>query len=605
MRLQSGQRLRGLVIERLVAHGGMADIWLARHEVYGHLEALKVLRDADLLDAEAQERFRREAAVVRRLQHPGIVRSYGVLALEEGLALRMEYVAGGDLGSELRRSGPLPVATVCALLTQVAGALDYAYDAEGIIHRDVKPANVLLSAPGDFPRRRAWVTDFGIALLLGASRVTRTHWHGSMRYVPPERLAGADPGRSGDVYALGVTAYEVLTGRPPFDAADDAALVAQVLSGAVTPPSELAPALPAAVDEVLLAALAVDSARRPPTCMALVESLVAALDPGSERLPADDEPTEAGGLMEVGGLIEAGGLSADDGPTTVVDGTAPGEPDPPTRRVPSRQLNHPVPTRQLTRPAAPAPAPAEPTGLTVQAYPDPLRVRPGRPDHLDLRVYNDDDRPHRVELRTQSPLDECMAGLRGPVEIPAGGFAHLPLAVTVAPGPLPRAGRYPLRVVARTVDEPVVSTADDVHIDVEPYDALYVRTQPSEPQCRGREPARLQVLVHNDGNRPVTAYAQIEVSPALGATWRASAPTRLEPGEQMRLPLELAPRSTFWLGRPRTLRWWVSAAADRGHGEQAVAQVTQHGRISGAELIGAVVLVATLVVLVMAALTSR
>jgi serine/threonine-protein kinase len=599
MRLQSGQRLRGLVIERLVAHGGMADIWLARHEVYGHLEALKVLRDADLLDAEAQERFRREAAVVRRLQHPGIVRSYGVLALEEGLALRMEYVAGGDLGSELRRSGPLPVATVCALLTQVAGALDYAYDAEGIIHRDVKPANVLLSAPGDFPRRRAWVTDFGIALLLGASRVTRTHWHGSMRYVPPERLAGADPGRSGDVYALGVTAYEVLTGRPPFDAADDAALVAQVLSGAVTPPSELAPALPSAVDEVLLAALAVDSGRRPPTCMALVESLVAALDPGSEHLPAGDELTEAGGL------IEADGLSADDGPTTVVDGTAPGEPDPPTRRVPSRQLNHPVPTRQLTRPAAPAPAPAEPTGLTVQAYPDPLRVRPGRPDHLDLRVYNDDDRPHRVELRTQSPLDECMAGLRGPVEIPAGGFAHLPLAVTVAPGPLPRAGRYPLRVVARTVDEPVVSTADDVHIDVEPYDALYVRTQPSEPQCRGREPARLQVLVHNDGNRPVTAYAQIEVSPALGATWRASAPTRLEPGEQMRLPLELAPRSTFWLGRPRTLRWWVSAAADRGHGEQAVAQLTQHGRISGAELIGAVVLVATLVVLVMAALTSR
>jgi hypothetical protein len=289
----------------------------------------------------------------------------------------------------------------------------------------------------------------------------------------------------------------------------------------------------------------------------------------------------------------------------VVDGTAPGEPDPLTRRVPTRQLTRPAPTRQLTRPAAPAPAPAGPTGLTVQAYPDPLQVRPGRPDHLDLRVYNDDDRPHRVELRTQSPLDGSIASPRGPVEVPAGGLSHLPLALTVQPGPMPRAGRYPLRVVARAVDQPAVSAADDVHIDVEPYDALYVRTQPSDPQCRGREPARLQVLVHNDGNRPVTAYAQVEVSPALGATWRASAPTRLEPGEQVRLPLELAPRSTFWLGRPRTLRWWVSAAADMGHGDHAVAQVTQHGRISGVELIGAVVLVAILVVLVMAALTSR
>jgi len=582
----------------------MADIWLARHEIYGHLEALKVLRDADLLDAEAQERFRREAAVVRRLQHPGIVRSYGVLVLEEGLALRMEYVAGGDLGSELRRSGPLPPATVCDLLTQVAGALDYAHAAEGVIHRDVKPANVLLSAPGDGAQRRAWVTDFGIALLLGASRVTRTHWHGSMRYVPPERLAGADPGRSGDVYALALTAYEALTGQSPYDAADDAAVVAKVLNGAVTPPSELGPALPPAVDEVLLAALSVDPTGRPSTCTALVESLRAAFAATAEPPPTDDVPQPDDDL-ELDDDPELDEPAQDDEPTTVIEGTAASVANPPTRRIPTRQLTQPAPATWPT-PAPIGPAgPAGPGGLTVQAYPDPLRVRPGRPDHLDLRVYNDDDRPHRVELRAQSPLEGCIAALHGPVEIPAGGLSHLPLPLTVHPGPMPRAGRYPLRVVARAVDEPDVSAADDVHVDVEPYDALYVRTQPSEPRCRGREPARVQILVHNDGNRPVTAYAQVEVSPALGATWRASVPTRLGPGEQVRLPLELVPRSSFMVGRPRVLRWWVAAAADSGPGVQAVAQVTQHGRVSGAQLIGALVLVATLVVLLMAALTSR
>src|SRR5437763_2421211 len=199
-------------LEELVEHGGMSSVYKGRDRMLERNVALKVLHPHFGEDAEYVERFRREARAVAQLSHPNIVTVIDRGASDGHQFIVFEYVEGENLKQMLGRSGPLPVRRAIELAIQVADALAFAH-AHDLVHRDVKPQNILIDAAGD-----AKVTDFGIARSLDVEHgVTETGTVlGTSNYLSPEQAAGQPVTPATDVYSLGVVLYELLTGEVPF-----------------------------------------------------------------------------------------------------------------------------------------------------------------------------------------------------------------------------------------------------------------------------------------------------------------------------------------------------------------------------------------------------
>ena len=205
----------------------MAEVWRARDERDGRRVAVKLLHPHLLPDEASRARLASEARAVSGLDHPGIIR---VLAADAGErpAVVLELVEGESLSALLQREGPLDPRTAAEIGAEVAGALYHAHT-RGVIHRDVKPGNVLIGTDGH-PR----LVDFGIARLLGEAleRTTQTGIvMGTLRYMAPEQLAGQEVGPRVDLYGLGALLYEMLTGRPPHPSASPAALLSELSEG--------------------------------------------------------------------------------------------------------------------------------------------------------------------------------------------------------------------------------------------------------------------------------------------------------------------------------------------------------------------------------------
>lgn len=241
---------------RHVADGGMASVWEARDEVLHRHVAIKVLSPAFAADDAARRRFTREARAAARLStHPHVVTVYDTSEHDGQAFLVMALYTNGTVADRLTR-GPIPRATALTWLRDAAGALDVAH-AEGVVHRDVKPANLLLDGAD-----RVAVADFGIATAAWETSVTTTGMvMGTMAYLAPEQRTGGVATPASDRYALGLVARELLTGARPGTAA---------------------PELPAAAEAALRRATAEDPAERPPSCAALVADLDAALDGAGE-----------------------------------------------------------------------------------------------------------------------------------------------------------------------------------------------------------------------------------------------------------------------------------------------------------------------------------
>jgi beta-lactam-binding protein with PASTA domain/tRNA A-37 threonylcarbamoyl transferase component Bud32 len=241
-----------------IAHGGMATVYLAMDTRLDREVALKVMHAELARDDDFVRRFIGEAKSVARLSHQNVVAVYDQGADGPFLYLAMEYVPGRTLKEMLSDSGRLPPAVALEIMTGVLDGLAAAH-ASGIVHRDVKPENVLLTSDG-----RIKVADFGLARALTAAGHTRTGLLvGTVAYVPPEQVTGDTAGPRGDVYSAGVMLFEMITGRVPFTGDTPLSVAYQHVNTDVPAPSTLAPDIPAAVDELVVAATSRDPARRP------------------------------------------------------------------------------------------------------------------------------------------------------------------------------------------------------------------------------------------------------------------------------------------------------------------------------------------------------
>lgn len=272
-----GATFAGYQVEGVLGRGGMGTVYLARHPRLPRSVALKLLNREVSTDPEVARRFEREADVIARLEHPGIV---GVLdrGTEDGhLWIAMQFIRGTDAASW--NAAAQPPARVVGLLAGVASALDYAHS-RGVLHRDVKPANILIADGDDFRDARAVITDFGIAGLVDSTdtKLTATGtFTATLAYGSPEQLSGAPVDHRSDQYSLACTLFALLAGRPPYAATNPGQVVMGHLTQPVPRLSTIRPGLPAALDAVLERAMAKQREQRFPTCTEFVTAAGAAL----------------------------------------------------------------------------------------------------------------------------------------------------------------------------------------------------------------------------------------------------------------------------------------------------------------------------------------
>src|SRR5919197_2621727 len=370
---------------RHVASGGMASVWAAQDELLDRLVAVKVLAPAYAEDERAVRRFQREARAGARLSdHPHVVTVYDIGEHDGRAFMVMEYLPGGTVSDRLKRGQPIPRPLALRWLRETAEALDAA-QALDIVHRDVKPANLLLDERG-----RLAVGDFGIATVASEASVTQTgQVLGTAAYLSPEQARGEAATAASDRYALAVVAFELLTGRRPFDAEHPTAQARAHVEAPVPPAGA---GLSPAVDRVLRFGLAKEPERRPSSAADLVDRLEDALDQG-DVAPPEPATTVAGpriaparrrwpgyaglaALAVVAGsaiaIATGAGRGGDDGgnpPRTTQAASSTPAPAKPKKAKP--KAGH-----GAARPTAPAPRSADPVALNNAGF---ALIQQGRP----------------------------------------------------------------------------------------------------------------------------------------------------------------------------------------------------------------------------------
>jgi len=297
VRLAPGARLGRFTVLGLIGRGGMGEVHLAEERPDGgpaRRVALKVIGGGAALAPDAGRRFERERELLARVEHANVVRALGPLEADPATGLAffpMELVLGRSLADLVAEHGRFPVAEAVRVLVEAAAALEAAH-ARGVVHRDVKPSNLLVDRDG-----RVRLTDFGLARALDHSRLTASgRTLGTPAYMAPEQAAGAQAGPAADLYALGAVAYELLTSRPPFQAESPVALLKLHVDARPRPPRELRPEVPEALDALVVRLLEKDPAARGASAAAVRADLEALLTAHS----ADT----SGFAAEVGASVE-------------------------------------------------------------------------------------------------------------------------------------------------------------------------------------------------------------------------------------------------------------------------------------------------------------
>jgi len=297
--LRPGATLAGYRLEERIGRGGMAVVFRAVDERLGRRVALKILSPGYTADSAFRTRFINESRAAATVEHPHIIPVYGAGEASGYLYIAMRFVPGGDARSELRRTGPFNSIRAWRIISQVAAALDTAHR-HGLVHRDVKPANMLLDAGAQIPARASeyggpgpadhvYLTDFGISKQGPSHGLTLTgQILGTLEYAAPEQIDGNQVDGRADLYSLACSAFELLTGTPPFRRSQGAALIYAQLSEPPPPVTASRRDLSGLVDNVIVKAMAKEAAGRYADCTRFAADLGRALrlTPGLVEAPA-------------------------------------------------------------------------------------------------------------------------------------------------------------------------------------------------------------------------------------------------------------------------------------------------------------------------------
>lgn len=278
-------------LQRRIGSGGMATVHEGEDTVLGRRVAVKLLHPQYVSDENFVSRFEREARSVASLAHPSIVNVYDVGRDGDRCYIVMEYVEGRSV-KEMLAGGPLGVDRSIDIGVQVAKALDYAHRA-GVVHRDVKPHNIIVS-----PEGAAKLVDFGIAIVKGAASVTESgSVLGTVHYVAPEQARGQPATPATDIYSLGCVLYEMSTGRLPFEGDTPIEIATKHVSSEPLPPSRANPRVSPALERAILHAMAKDPAHRPASAGDLARELLAFEDDAGQTtrfVPHEPTPSSTG-----------------------------------------------------------------------------------------------------------------------------------------------------------------------------------------------------------------------------------------------------------------------------------------------------------------------
>ncbi|WP_156675639.1 serine/threonine-protein kinase, partial [Mycobacterium sp. E188] len=275
---REGSQFGPYLLRRLIGRGGMGDVYEAEDTVRERTVALKLMSQTLSNDPVFRSRMQREARTAGRLQEPHVVPIHDFGEIEGQLYVDMRLIDGKDLAGMLSRYGPLSPPRAVAIVRQIGSALDAAH-AAGVLHRDVKPENILVSGD-DF----AYLVDFGIASATADEKLTQIGTTvGTVKYMAPERFSDSDVTHRADIYALACVLYECLTGSPPYTG-DQISVMGAHLHQAIPKPSAARPGIPAAFDGVIARGMAKDPADRYATCGDLSAAAYAALaEPDQDR----------------------------------------------------------------------------------------------------------------------------------------------------------------------------------------------------------------------------------------------------------------------------------------------------------------------------------
>jgi serine/threonine protein kinase len=343
--LSGGDLFAGYRIEQRLGRGGMGILYLALEPGLERRVALKLIAPEAAAEEIFARRFAEESRIAASIEHPNVVPIYAA-GKEGGVPyIAMRYVAGSDLGRRIARDGRLDPAPAMALIAQVANGLD-AIHAAGLVHRDVKPANVLLSGEAD--EEHAYITDFGVARNVATnSGLTQTgRFVGTLDYVAPEQISGGQVDARVDVYALGCLLFKLLTGEVPFPREGEAARLYAHLNDPPPAPSLYAPTVGMALDDVVARALSKQPGDRYPSAGDLGRAAVAALSGAAVPIPERTVATGAAATVE---------------PETVV-------PTESTREATPPEIEEPAPSAEPGRPR-----PGPPEALTEPIVDGPKR----------------------------------------------------------------------------------------------------------------------------------------------------------------------------------------------------------------------------------------
>lgn len=299
MPFEVGQTVGDYEISGVLGKGGMGCVYRVRNVISNRVEAIKVLLEDVSSQAELGDRFIAEIRTLARLDHPHIAKFHTAFKIENQLVMVMEFVEGATL-VQCAAAGPLPLDRVLGYMSQTLSALGYAHE-NGVIHRDVKPSNVMVTSNGVVK-----LMDFGIAKSAIDPFVTRPGTTvGSMLYMSPEQVRGNPVNERSDLYSVGVMLYELTAGRRPFDSEATFEILEAHLNQAPKPPMEVNPKLPPALNEIILTALKKDPAQR----FASAAAFRRALDTVSQQLGAT-QTTIAQGRMVAPGRAASGAATA-------------------------------------------------------------------------------------------------------------------------------------------------------------------------------------------------------------------------------------------------------------------------------------------------------